>query len=126
MDQRAEYVDGLPNIAGLESPIDETLRSHGQAPVFWRDGTGDAFAEVGSACAIALHKHHPVIRWCDPGYRWAVEWLGCPWGHCVAPSMPVQDFRLHVRAWQHQFVGVFGLEALGREEHTVEQPRRRR
>ena len=29
-------------------------------------------------------------------------------------------------AWEDQFVGVFGLEALGREEHTVEQPRRRR
>jgi hypothetical protein len=156
MDQLAEYVDGLPNICGSESLIDETLRSHGQAPVFWRDGTGDPFAVVGSACAIALHKHQPVIpaggedlrsarrignlqyieehpdvgdnhnapvfRWCDPDYRWAVEWLGCRWGHCVAASMPVQDFRLHVRAWQHQFVGVFGLEALGREEHTVEQP----
>jgi len=158
MDQLAEYVDGLLNICGSESLIDETLRSDRQAPVFWRDGTGDPFAVVGSACAIALHKHQPVIpaggedlrsarrignlqsmeehpdvgdnhnapvfRWCDPDYRWAVEWLDCPWGHCVAPSMPVQDFRLHVRAWQHQFVGLLGLEALGREEHTVEQPDR--
>ena len=51
---------------------------------------------------------------CDPHYRWAVEWLGCPWGHAVAPSTPVQDFRLHVRAWQHHFAALFGLEALGR------------
>jgi hypothetical protein len=50
----------------------------------------------------------------DPRYRSAVEWLGCPWGHCVAPSTPVQDFRLHVRAWQHHFAALFGLEALGR------------
>ena len=50
----------------------------------------------------------------DPRYRDAVEWLGCPWGHAVAPSTPVQDYRLHVRAWQHYFASMFGLEALGR------------
>jgi hypothetical protein len=51
---------------------------------------------------------------CDPDLRHAVEWLGCPWGHAVAPSTPVQDYRLHVRAWQHHFAAIFGLEALGR------------
>ena len=50
----------------------------------------------------------------DPRNRQAVEWLGCPWGHAVAPSTPVQDFRLHVRAWQHHFAALFGLGALGR------------
>jgi hypothetical protein len=50
----------------------------------------------------------------DPDLRHAVEWLGCPWGHAVAPSTPVQDYRLHVRAWQHHFAALFGLEALGR------------
>ena len=39
---------------------------------------------------------------------------GCPWGHAVAPSPPTQDYRLHVRAWQHHFAAIFGLEALGR------------
>jgi hypothetical protein len=51
---------------------------------------------------------------CDPDLRQAVEWLGCPWGHAVAPSTPVQDYRLQVRAWQHHFAAIFGLEALGR------------
>jgi hypothetical protein len=51
---------------------------------------------------------------CDPTLRHVVEWLGCPWGHAVAPSTPVQDYRLHVRAWQHHFAAIFGLEALGR------------
>lgn len=51
---------------------------------------------------------------CDPAYRRCVEWLGAPWGHAVAPSTPVQDFRLHVRAWQHHFAGIFGLDALER------------
>ena len=50
----------------------------------------------------------------EPRYREAVEWLGCPWGHAVAPSTPVQDYRLHVRAWQHHFAAQFGLEAMTR------------
>jgi hypothetical protein len=51
---------------------------------------------------------------CEPRYRRGVEWLGCTWGHAVAPSTPVQDYRLHVTAWQQHFAGAFGLEALGR------------
>jgi hypothetical protein len=51
---------------------------------------------------------------CEPAYRRTVEWLGAPWGHAVAPSTPVQDYRMHVRAWQHHFAAIFGLEALTR------------
>ncbi len=51
---------------------------------------------------------------CEPAYRGCVEWLGTAWGHAVAPSTPVQDFRLHVRAWQHFFAALFGLDALSR------------
>ena len=51
---------------------------------------------------------------CDPAYRRFVEWLGTPWGHAVAPSTPVQDYRLHVRAFQHHFAAIFGFEALER------------
>lgn len=51
---------------------------------------------------------------CNPEYRHCVEWLGAPWGHAVAPSTPVQDYRLHVRAWQHHFAAIFGEEALAR------------
>jgi len=50
----------------------------------------------------------------DERNRRAVEWLGCPWGHAVAPSTPVQDYRLHVQAWQHHFAAIFGLDALRR------------
>ena len=50
----------------------------------------------------------------DGAGRQATEWLGSTWGHAVAPSTPVQDFRLHVRAWQHYFAALFGLEAVGR------------
>src|SRR6266478_557411 len=50
----------------------------------------------------------------EPKYQGAIEWLGCPWGHAVAPSTPVQDYRLNVKAWQHHFAAVFGLEALAR------------
>jgi hypothetical protein len=51
---------------------------------------------------------------CDPAYWPTVEWLGSAWGHAVAPSTPVQDYRLHVKAWQQHFAAIFGLEALDR------------
>ncbi|MHC6220176.1 hypothetical protein [Arthrobacter sp. MMS24-S77] len=51
---------------------------------------------------------------CEDPWRGAVEWLGSTWGHAVAPSTPIQDFRLHVRAWQHHFAAIFGTEALRR------------
>jgi hypothetical protein len=51
---------------------------------------------------------------CDWAFRNCVEWLGAPWGHAVAPSTPVQDYRLHVIAWRHHFAAIFGLEALDR------------
>ena len=51
---------------------------------------------------------------CEPAYRHCVEWLATPWGHAVAPSTPIQDYRLHVRAWQHFFAALFGLDALSR------------
>jgi len=51
---------------------------------------------------------------CNDRYWHAVEWIGCPWGHAVAPSTPVQDYRLHVKAWQHHFAAIFGLDALSR------------
>jgi hypothetical protein len=51
---------------------------------------------------------------CEPAYWRCVEWLGAPWGHAVAPSTPTQDYRLHVKAWQHHFAALFGFDALGR------------
>lgn len=66
----------------------------------------------------AMGEHHVIDSLknvtCNPDYVGAVEWLGMPWGHAVAPSTPVQDFRLHVRAFQHHFAAIFGWEALER------------
>lgn len=195
MSELAEYIDGLPNICGQESEIEETLRRR-PATVYAHENR-IAFDRIKSACAIALHMHQPLIpagggdlrtaeiisnlqymmdnqgigdnhnasvfHWCykrigefvpqlihegkqprvmleysgtlfhglrkmglhdvfdalkrvtcDPQYRHAVEWLGCPWGHAVAPSTPAQDYRLHVKAWQHHFAAIFGKEALAR------------
>jgi len=50
----------------------------------------------------------------EPALQDAVEWLGTAWGHAVAPSTPVQDFRLHVEAWRNYFGSLFGLAALAR------------
>ena len=59
---------------------------------------------------MGLHDVFDSLRriTCEPRYSVAVEWLGCPWGHAVAPSTPPQDYRLHVRAWQHHFAAAFG------------------
>ena len=51
---------------------------------------------------------------CDPAYQPCAEWLGAPWGHAVAPSTPVQDYRRHVQAWQQHFAAIFGFGALER------------
>lgn len=63
---------------------------------------------------MGLNDVFDALRPLTLEYRYAAEWLGTAWGHAVAPSTPVQDFRLHVRAWQHHFAAIFGLEALSR------------
>ncbi|WP_240966476.1 glycosyl hydrolase family 57 [Nodosilinea sp. P-1105] len=50
----------------------------------------------------------------DPAYQPHVEWLGTCWGHAVVPSTPIPDLKLHIRAWQHHFAAIFGLDALAR------------
>jgi Glycosyl hydrolase family 57 len=194
MSKFPEYVDGLPNICGMEDQISAAMAR--PTAVDLRSG-GIDFTRMRSCFAIALHMHQPLILaetgdlrtapiisnlkymldnpnvgdnhdapvfiWCykrmgefipnlvhegkqprimldysgcllhglrnmglndvfdnlqritcDPAYSRCTEWLGTAWGHAVAPSTPVQDFRLHVQAWQHHFAGIFGLEALRR------------
>ena len=48
----------------------------------------------------SLRTHH--LRPALPPLRGVA---GLAWGHAVAPSTPAQDYRLHVRAWQHHFAG---------------------
>lgn len=47
-------------------------------------------------------------------YSENVEWLGAPWGHAVAPSTPVQDYRRHVIAFRRHFAALFGDAATSR------------
>ncbi len=51
---------------------------------------------------------------CDPLMQRHVEWLGTFWSHAVAPSTPIPDLRLHISAWQQQFLSSFGSAALER------------
>ncbi|MFM2429974.1 MAG: hypothetical protein RLZZ511_1187 [Cyanobacteriota bacterium] len=51
-----------------------------------------------------LATHYPI----------QVEWLGTMWSHAVAPSTPIPDLKLQIRAWQHQFLAIFGAAALSR------------
>jgi hypothetical protein len=163
----AECVDGLHNLSDEEALMAATIADASTRLVFAAPASGDPFAGIQSAFAIALHMHLPLIpaggnalrtaalisnlrymtdhadigddhnasvfRWCykrirglipqpidqdaQPRvmleysgtllqglrqmgahdvldtlrYRGAIEWLGCPWGHAVAQSTPIQD-----------------------------------
>ncbi len=51
---------------------------------------------------------------CNSAYQPYVEWLGTMWSHAVIPSTPIPDILLQIRAWQHHFASIFGIEALKR------------
>ncbi len=89
------------------------LVHEGKAPRVMLEYSGALFHGLRK---MGLHDVFDSLKTitCNPEYRYCVEWLGAPWGHAVAPSTPVQDYRLHIKAWQHHFAAIFGLEALGR------------
>lgn len=89
------------------------LMSEGKQPRVMLEYSGTLLHGLRQMGAHDVLDHLKTIT-CDRNYRRGVEWLGAPWGHAVAPSTPVQDFRLHVTAWQNHFAAIFGLEALGR------------
>jgi hypothetical protein len=57
----AEYVDGLPNLSGAEAMIAATIADAAARPAFPPATSGDPFAAIESAFAIALHMHQPLI-----------------------------------------------------------------
>ncbi len=57
----AEYADGLPNLSGDEALIAATIEDAAARPVFATPTSGDPFAGIQSAFAIALHMHQPLI-----------------------------------------------------------------
>lgn len=88
------------------------LIAEGKAPRVMLDYSGTLFHGLVQMQAWdVIDALRGLVR---PEYARAVEWLATPWGHAVAPSTPVVDYRLHVRAWQHHFAAIFGLEALQR------------
>jgi len=89
------------------------LVSQGKQPRCMLEYSGTLFHGLRTmGCSDVIEKLQGIT--CNPDYRHCVEWLGMPWGHAVAPSTPVQDYRLHVKAFQHHFAGIFGMEALER------------
>ncbi|MBK8175193.1 MAG: glycosyl hydrolase family 57 [Rhodospirillales bacterium] len=89
------------------------LISEGKEPRVMLEYSGTLFHGMRQ---MGLHDVIDALKnaTCNPAFRRGVEWLGCPWGHAVAPSTPVQDYKLHVKAWQQHFAGIFGMEALQR------------
>jgi hypothetical protein len=74
------------------------LISEGKEPRVMLEYSGTLFHGLRD---MGLHDVFDALKnaTCNPDFRRGVEWLGCPWGHAVAPSTPAQDFRLHVKAW---------------------------
>ncbi|HWP01715.1 MAG TPA: glycosyl hydrolase family 57 [Methylococcus sp.] len=89
------------------------LVAEGREPRVMLEYSGTLFHGLGKMGLNDVFEALKPIT-CDPELRRCVEWLGCPWGHAVAPSTPVQDYRLHVKAWQQHFAAIFGEEALAR------------
>ena len=89
------------------------LVEEGKNPRIMLDYTGTLFHGLRQMAAHDVLDSLKTIT-CNPRYRRCLEWLGTSWGHAVAPSTPPQDYRLHIKAWQHHFAAVFGLEALSR------------
>ncbi len=89
------------------------LSAAGRRPRLMLDYSGELlFGLRQMGLGQALEGLKAVAR--DERTKDCVEWLGTMWGHAVAASTPVPDLILHMRAWQHQFASVFGLEALAR------------
>jgi hypothetical protein len=63
---------------------------------------------------MGAHEVLEKLRNITEQYQNNVEWLGAPWGHAVAPSTPVQDYRRHVVAFQKHFAALFGSAAANR------------
>lgn len=89
------------------------LVGEGKEPRVMLEYSGALFHGLSRMGSVDLYDALRSVT-VDPSYRRCVEWLGCPWGHAVAPSTPVQDYRLHVLAWQQHFADLFGWEALER------------
>ncbi|MDG5814409.1 hypothetical protein QA601_04925 [Chitinispirillales bacterium ANBcel5] len=89
------------------------LLSEGKEPRAMLEYSGTLFYGLKK---MGLHDVLDALRnvTVNPEMRHTIEWLGCPWGHAVAPSTPVQDYKLHVKAWQQHFASIFGNEALSR------------
>ena len=89
------------------------LVSQGKQPRCMFDYSGTLLHGLHKMGFMDVFKELRKIT-CDYNYRNCVEWLGSTWGHAVAPSTPMQDYKLHIQAFQQFFAGLFGLEAVSR------------
>lgn len=89
------------------------LHQEGKSPRIMLDYSGNllwGLEQMGKT--YILDKLKVITR--DPTYNRYVEWLGTMWSHAVVPSTPVPDIKLQIRAWQHHFAAIFGVDALKR------------
>jgi glycosyl hydrolase family 57 len=90
-----------------------TLVDEGHAPRVMLEYSGTLFHGLQRMGLVDVIEELRTVTVPGP-YRDSVEWLGAPWGHAVAPSTPVIDYRRHVFAWRAHFAQLFGHDALAR------------
>ena len=70
---------------------------------------------------MGLHDVFDSLRriTCEPRYSAAVEWLGCPWGHAVAPSTVSISFfgRVKVRGYMREEQSPSSISLKGFQAH---------
>jgi hypothetical protein len=89
------------------------LVSQGKNPRIMLDYSGNllwGLKDMGEEKALDNLK----LITCDKKYYNYVEWLGTMWSHSVVTSTPVPDIKLHIKAWQENFVSIFGVKNLKR------------
>jgi hypothetical protein len=56
-----DTIDGVPNVSRAEEVVAQALPGSEWPPLPGTRESGDPFAGIRSACAIALHTHQPLI-----------------------------------------------------------------
>ena len=90
-----------------------TSMDAGWSPRVMLDYSGTLLHGLARMGLVDVFEELARVTTAEP-YRDAVEWLGAPWGHAVAPSTPYLDYRRHVNAWRAHYRAAFGAEALAR------------
>ena len=112
MDRLPAIVDGLPNICGAESVIEDAIKSAIDRPVDLGESAID-LSRIRSAFAIALHMHQPLIPAGGPDLRTA-EVIRQSATHDGQAQAMRQPYNAGIFRWCYKRMGEFIPQLVGR------------